>query len=217
MMAYSRSSSGRRGFTLIEIMIVVAILVALLTILIVKTRPALVVSKKQQTRATMEALRAMIDELQQNTQLNGFYPTSWPDHFDATTITVIDPNPITWNGQPAVVHTRALMAKLLAVPGNKKIMARLPSENFRVFPAGGEPASYANIAVPVDGWGAPILYVPPNGIILKTDAGTRRVTSARTQNTTDAVPMGIQGFWMSAGDDNNYQTGKDNVYSFDNN
>ncbi|MFI5379261.1 MAG: type II secretion system protein [Tepidisphaerales bacterium] len=212
------SSNPRRGFTVIEILIVVTIIALLMTILIIKLRPALIVTKSQQTRVTMEALRTMVDELRQTTDLNGFYPAAWPDHYDATTISSIGADPNAWTASPPVVRTRILMAKLLAVPANKKILARLPSENFKVFPlAAGDPAGYTTIPIPVDGWGSPILYVPPNGIILTTDAGLRRVTAARIQAPGDAVPMGIQGFWMSAGEDNNYQTGKDNVYSFDNN
>ncbi len=211
-------SLARPGFTLIEILIVVGILVLLLSILVVKMRPALMVSKKQQTRVTMEALRTMTDELRQSTALAGFYSKSWPQQLDSDTAPSVSTDPSTWNTHPAVVRTRLLMARLLANQANRAIADRLPSGSLRVFPAApGDPADLAATPVPVDAWGAPIIYVPPNGILLRTDAGLQRVTSARTQDIATAIPMGSQGFWMSAGEDNQYLTGADNVYSFDNN
>ena len=210
MKANNRTTSYRRAFTALEILIVVsiiALLIAGIAYMAVKPQQQAAVER---TRSAMEAVKGMLEELRLSTDLQGFY-TSTTTVIDASgSPMVADEDSSQWVNFTYAVNTQALMQKILSVPANKQAMAKLPAEMFKTF--GG-----SSIPVPVDGWGSPIILIPPGGIKVKDANGVvKLVTSAGILDANKPTPMGAKGFWISAGSDRNFQTGKDNVYSFDN-
>jgi prepilin-type N-terminal cleavage/methylation domain-containing protein len=211
-----RKTSWRQGFTVVEILIVVMILALLMAgVAYMVLRPQ-EQAKIRQTRMAMETLKSMVEELRLANDLQSFYPSQtdlarYPYQIDVSANPLVLPEDTAqWNTYPAVLRTQWLMQKLMAMPSNKQAMARLPAEMFKTF--GASPAPVA-----VDGWGSPIIYVPADGVVVRTATNqVMRVTSAGTVVPAAATPMGAKGFWMSAGPDRNFQTGKDNVCSFEN-
>ena len=72
----------------------------------------------------------------------------------------------------------------------------------------------------LDGWGNPIIYVPPGGIVVQLK-GQPTMSLVRSTGTTSFTPgsspplkSGDRPFWASAGPDGNFDNGDDNVYSF---
>ncbi|MFI5381278.1 MAG: type II secretion system protein [Tepidisphaerales bacterium] len=211
-----RKTSCRQGFTVIEILITVMILALLMAgVAYMVLRPQ-EQARIRQTRVAMEAVKSMVEELRLANNLYGFYPSDmdvarYPYQLDFSGgPVVLGDNSAGWGASADVTRTQWLMQKLMAVPANKQAMAKLPAEMFKTFGAGTVP-------VPVDGWGSPIIYVPLDGVVVRDAKGAvKRVTSAGTIDPAASTPMGAKGFWMSAGSDRNFQTGKDNVYSFEN-
>jgi prepilin-type N-terminal cleavage/methylation domain-containing protein len=107
---------------------------------------------------------------------------------------------------PAVVKTRRVMTRLLAVPANKAIVDALPAEQQWWTSAG---------VVLLDAHRNPILYVPHKGIT-RVNFG-RRVLDDGKEGFADAdravYTLAQHGFWVSAGADARFDTGDDNVWS----
>jgi len=119
----------------------------------------------------------------------------------------------------AVNQTRTIMARLLAIPSNKKVLDSLPADH--VWRTG-------NDVVLLDGFGNPIIYVPRRGLtgvnLGKTGENeypqatkNRTIASpgAKKLSTDDPPIMLGQPFFASAGEDGDFSKGDDNHYSFE--
>jgi hypothetical protein len=136
----------------------------------------------------------------------------------------------------AVELTQQVMTSLRAMPLNRSAIEQLPAEQLLQGP--GEFDDYTSITLimpsgisgsdPIvfdppmlaDAWGNPIIFVPSQGLMDVTfadkDADQYRVTSQGVALEAAAVPAGVRPFFASAGEDGNFQTGDDNIYSFEN-
>jgi hypothetical protein len=110
------------------------------------------------------------------------------------------------NTAPAINLTRTIMARLLAVPSNKKVLDSLPPD--QVWRTG-------NDVILLDGFRNPIIYVPRRGLtrVNLGAIGENKYPQA-TQNQTIA-PAGGQPFFASAGEDGDFSKGDDNHYSYE--
>jgi len=131
-------------------------------------------------------------------------------------------------------RTLIVLSLLRSVPANAKMLAQLPADAFIAPPPPAPPAPQPppvppNLpAIPVDGWGNPMIYVPPAGI-----GGIYITGSDGLAVPTTITSKDHKGFWVSGGPDgfiggfndaNGNGTveageipyGDDNIYSFEN-
>jgi hypothetical protein len=136
--------------------------------------------------------------------------------------------------QNATGATLLVMNMIKAMPDNARTLNGLPSNATRSFTgvvANTNPLVAITAPFMLDGWGHPILYVPPGGLIGVYVLGNDGRPEARLKSAPDG-----RGFWVSAGPDGyfgilpgpNGQVGNpapdaddiaggdDNVYSFEN-
>jgi len=144
---------------------------------------------------------------------------------------------------PATINTVIAMSRILAVRNNQSALANLPaSKLLKVRDAAtksgagsatlvGKIDSYITDAdrypILLDNWNNPVIYVPATGLGMAgatavvaangdVPAGAIKLTAQKAGDQTRVVvsPDG-KGFWASAGPDGNFQTGDDNIYSFE--
>ncbi len=206
-------------------MTVVAVIAILAGMLFIGARYMSSSAKRDKTRAMQQTLRGMLTERESATdakrirdEVDSLYRTGYPAPAtydvnnrivitlpDASTLTTLD------EGLPArypatsspVEATRQLMNLLIATPSNKTVVAGMPAESILKDISGG-------VILPtvlLDGYRNPIIVCPGRGL-----ANVQLVGGA---NQTITAPDG-KPFFASAGPDGNFQTGDDNVYSFEN-
>lgn len=208
-MAHRRNQRSG-GFTMVEMLTVIGIIMLLLAIGVVGLRYLAKVPEEQQTKVMMENLRSMVNEYENNggdmrliTNLVG----------NLSTATAGAPTDFVNPGgggrsHATVVRTRQIMAILLRVPNNLKIFESLPKDRLE-----GD----QNGAFLLDGWGNPIVFVPGGGMTgVNLESRTRTTDTAiswgranQTIRSTDYRP-----FFASAGPDKRFDWGDDNVYSY---
>lgn len=137
----------------------------------------------------------------------------------------------------AVRWSQCAMAFMLKDPKNRAMMSTVPPKRLLESPpwvgATGTPPKYTiEGALPLDGWGNPILFVPRGGIHLMMNPGERRVVEEVVVRSSGvyrlpAPPVGPNDrpFFASAGQDGYFMDlrpnvvdrvdkASDNVYSF---
>lgn len=131
---------------------------------------------------------------------------------------------------PAIVMTQQVMGRLLSSPVNRTIIAQLPGERLLKWQGGTTTPPTGGItfdtttkqptpSMLLDAWGNPMIFVPPSGLgpisvggnnnQVQTSVGVRSAAGYTT------FSPGATGFWASAGPDGRFDTGDDNVYSFE--
>ena len=118
------------------------------------------------------------------------------------------------------------------LPQVRPILSGLPSKSFLKINV--QDPSSTMMAVPrgitlggneapvlLDGWGNPIIYVPPGGIVVQIKGAARSLVGQELwHDALHADPRDRPSkstdhpFWASAGPDGNFDNGDDNVYSF---
>lgn len=161
-----------------------------------------------QTKVTLEALNSMIAELDANAGIA--LPSYGQNIIGAGQAVAWQVGDVTSGGAdragPVVTSTAGAMASLMKVPSNQKAVSQLPGN--KNMPIGGS-------EVLLDGWGNPIIYVPPGGITVYVTTGAATATQV-TMKSRDNRP-----FFASAGPDGDFGAttgdttglGDDNVYS----
>jgi type II secretory pathway pseudopilin PulG len=253
-----------RAFTTIELLTVIGILVILSAIAVIAMGRIRENAQRRQTQVSLQNAANLLTELELKgplrTQLFDpppdptfplpFYspvPASFDDAFEPSPGRVDEDS---WRGGqqgrygPSVQRTQGIMGKLAQIPANRSSIQQLPPEQMlRVSepapPAGltrdattGEP----NPPVMVDGWGNPIIFVPPGGLDgVIIDGVSYRITSAGIFPSTTPVadlPQSRRAFFASAGPDGAFDfidvngngtfnagvdraAGDDNLYSFE--
>ena len=152
------------------------------------------------------------------------------------------PYTLDYTKERAVFNTAAVMMYIARLPQARPILSSLPAKSFLQY--AGQPIKLSGNEAPVmlDGWGNPIIYVPPGGLVwekitsmdgssnppivhasrylVRTSGVTTLPEVTYTQGQPPAasafVPLkaGDRPFWASAGPDGNFDNGDDNVYSF---
>jgi prepilin-type N-terminal cleavage/methylation domain-containing protein len=215
-----------RGFTLIEMMVVIGILLVLIGIAIVGLTQMQKHSKDQHTKVVLQAMQSMMAELSTagGKGTTASFRTAWDNGGFA-----LDPTAATFPGPPPngsatwQEYSDRVLAILLATPANKAVFDKLPPEQVGS-------ATYTNNGVTVtlqqvlDGYGRPLRFVPSGGLGWQGPV----TSTARTGNpkllvqsdgvihdfntTNDRAPN-PRFFWMSAGADGDYLAADDNRYS----
>jgi len=216
----------RSAFTLVEILISIAVIGVLLGMVFLGFGHVRRGVDENATRTTIETLKGLVaeyravggsdDALESTYLLNPAVPPAPPDvpatppdfprdyQIVAPKRSVSEGAPAADRDCPAVVKTRRVMARLMAVPANRAVVDALPTEQKWTTAAG---------VVLLDAHHNPVLYVPRNGITvvqfgLKSDGTYEEFDRAVY---THQSPR--RGFWVSAGPDGRYDTGDDNTWS----
>jgi hypothetical protein len=89
-----------------------------------------------------------------------------------------------------------------------------------IIQATGTPPTTPQAPVVLDGWGNPIIFVPPSGLSnVQVNVDSTIAAYKSTGNATLPQSVTIQSpdgrpFWASAGPDGDFIRGDDNIYSF---
>ncbi len=218
----------RKAFTLLELLITIAIIALLAGLLIYGGRTLFSSQQERQTRVIMQSLDSMITEAEKKVKLT--------EIFDLPTqaLLLAPYNTALFNAPPGQVseggddrensiqvrYAGAILAALARVPENKTALERFPADRrLNTHVRGSTPPPYESFVL-IDGWGNPIIFVPPTGLRNITvggvlDCTVRSDMTIRPGSATPASSKG-RGFWASAGPDGSFIKGDDNVYSFEN-
>ena len=248
----------RRGFTLLEMMTAVGIILILLAIGVIGFRSLDASASKKETGTMLSNAQALLAELESTA---GLYRIEGPEGVYARGEKILpgpqlqspqNPSPPVRNPMDVVAgtatgdanryglamrRTQDVIARLSQVPRNKAMLAQMPAKRL----LGKAHASHTNgankvvihdspplpsndpaIDLPVtpvllDGWRNPLLFVPSGGLE-GVKVGTQTVivtTTGQRQKSSDPPNATDRPFWASAGPDGSFETGDDNLYSFD--
>jgi len=227
----------QRGYSLIEIMIVVAIITILVAAAFFGWSAVQRQATEQQTKAYLGTARAILNEYAAATKLsssattwqwNGAmvapatvtaeglnlmtaqarYETNPPGTTDSSDAPDFTQAPDNVGDTWQLRNTARVMQQIRRLPASAKLVSGLPKDATTV-------ALPAPLDVPllVDGFGNPMLYIP-TGLGNITAGGPGFVTVGGVKKVVKS-PDG-KPFWVSAGADGNFTTGDDNLYSFEN-
>jgi len=244
----------RKGFTTIELIMAISILMLLAGLVVVGFNVVGNSGKKNATKIALESYRAMLGELDAAAMLQRVKDLYGPDYgkkaMQAPGSVALAPGSVATDadriaavfapglGPKGLGNTANVLTQLYAMPRNRQILQALPAEKIvKVFnPHPNPPGSVNVVIVLVDGWGNPLIFVPPGGLmeVRFKDGSVRKVTSVGVvNNNTDPPPPGATAFFASAGPDGIFGWvnvdredefkpgedivgGDDNVYSFEN-
>jgi prepilin-type N-terminal cleavage/methylation domain-containing protein len=217
-------SLGRAGFTLIEMLIVIGVILVLVTIAIIGFRSMELSSAKKQTAVTLASAESMVKELAAIGALSRLEGpsnlTPIPIHNSTGNplgLTVNSPGDVnlgTGGRTTAINRQQLVMRALRSAPKNQQIIAGLPPQSLVAAPSSGP----LDPPVLADAWGNPLHYVPSGGMSGLTINGVinQTIRSGGAVDSTGAPVASPQdrGYWMSAGPDGNFTTFDDNMTSF---
>lgn len=197
-MTYRRNPLSPRGFTLIEMLVVLGIIVVLATIAITSMGRVLEGQRRTKTKATLANAVSILAEYDAATSLRSqpgemFLPGNphggkqpagnfdiWKDADPVTgNVQALEPlpGPVT-DDEPnrlkyqAVLNTAVVLKVAGGMPAARKILASLPSDNtLKIMDPTSPPAAPVTIGpVMLDAWGNPIIFVPASGLIVRLEA-----------------------------------------------
>jgi prepilin-type N-terminal cleavage/methylation domain-containing protein len=222
---------NRRGFTLIEVLAVIGIILVLLGLLVGAYRHISQAAARKETIADLHICRAMLTEYENH---NGISVVT-----NATGAGPIGPyvGDVSSRGGGArfgsgVANTMKMMIGLLQVPANRTVVEGIQAKRILEPKTNTTAITLDQGTVLLDGWGNPIIVVPPAGLVVKikdpsdTTGATMVPYIVRTSGTypctppsppyTASVPVSAadRPFFASAGQDGDFSFGEDNVYSF---
>ena len=210
----------RAAFTLIELMVVIGIIMLLVGISVYAYTQVTRHSKAQKTKAALEVCRALMAEYEATAgaaaarQLVTDTGNSWNNA--GQPLDANPPRPYAFD-----VQTRLLLRELLRSPNSKKILARLPAESLQYAQVQINRQLTENLPLILDGYGKPIFYIPPAGLVNLTVGGqpptpNRALRSDGQFHPLFPIASNLTGFWVSVGPDGKLYEGDDNQYSFEN-
>jgi prepilin-type N-terminal cleavage/methylation domain-containing protein len=205
-----RRRTGHSGFTLIEMLIVIGIILVLITIGVIGYRSMERTAAINGTKTSLGAAEGMLKTL-----VGSGTPNAIEGDASLVPLPVFNYTgtsyktfgaPSSASGGYGNAQQQAVMRILWSFPQNKSALASLQTV---AAPAGSNPIDPPFMA---DAWGNPILYVPAGGLTsVKVGDNANPVTITSTGLTGN---VNNRPFFVSAGPDGNFQTGDDNIYSF---
>jgi type II secretory pathway pseudopilin PulG len=269
---------SRGGFTMIELMVAIGILIILVGILMFAMRSIGDSAKAAETRATLASLSGMLAEMDAKTKLSqppiqywqpgnstpvdgqvalaadsevDFWHMPGKDTTGTYPMSIDAPPGSVKSGEQsrttdkAVQQTAIALSKLLTLPANRAKYQTIQANRLMTIPDDTNPAmkiKYSQYAIPLDGWGNPIIFVPASGLYNvhfssdQNGAAPHLITSSKMRvpngNNDRANVRVDRPFFASAGPDGvfgyvdtnlngSYETatdkpgGDDNIYSFE--
>jgi prepilin-type N-terminal cleavage/methylation domain-containing protein len=209
---------GQAGFTLIEMLVVVAIILLLLTIGVIGFRSMERSSSEKQTKVNLTNAEAL---LKQMTAVGILPRLQGPNDYQPTPLYPFDNNNVSQPIDPPVNQTvalqncRSVTRVMMQHPEVKKAILALPSQMIATPPTG----TTADPAL-IDAWGFALIFVPSGGLrnvqVEGAAAGSvvTVTSSGFVPSSTVAPNPQNRPFWVSPGPDGKYETGADNLYSF---
>jgi len=198
------SRRGRQGFTMIEIMVAIAIILILMAIGVVGYRSLDKSSSLKSTHVALNNCESFVAEYEAAGKSASTLPGSTGGPIPSSNYADVSPGA---NGRTiAISNAEAPIKVLLLVDKNKTMFAGLPTKAL-------VDLNGTRRQVLADGWGNPIIFVPRGGITTnlgKNSSGT----SYSKPGAIITAPTG-RPFWASAGPDGDFSTGDDNIYSFE--
>lgn len=225
---------NRKAFTLIEMLVVIAIIAILGGIALYALRGAGNSAKIQATRITLENAKSILAEYELQTKFavppQGWWQSDLPlppgtwrippvaeDFWHSVSPTAgIQPTPspiLVTTGENdrtnslAVQNTVMAMQAIATIPANRAAIGKLPSNRLLSVTCTGGPGYTTQLLL--DDWGNPIIFVPASGLGrpgAPVNVGGNPITIQAPNN---------RPFFASAGPDGNFATGDDNIYSFE--
>jgi prepilin-type N-terminal cleavage/methylation domain-containing protein len=214
-----KSRSHRRaGFTMIEMLVTISIILLLIGISVVGLTQIGKHSKAQHTKVVLAAAQSMLGEFETSGGKQAMARLKSETEIAGT----IGLDPVTGpflNGATSwQQYSDLVLARLLAVPANRAIFDKLPSEQVQTVPspiAGGAPLYEL-----LDGYGHPIKFMPSAGLAKVTSSAQsgnfRLLSDGRLHPVTGTDPFPCPNprpFFLSGGPDNDPLQIDDNQYS----
>jgi type II secretory pathway pseudopilin PulG len=205
---------------MLELMIVITIILVLLGLATVGFKHVTKSGKQNATKTALETCKSMMAEFLAANQKNGtqtlnnYYNTpTYTGHMQAHAGTIEGESASRYTDD-SIAFTQAVMGRLLAMPNNRATLQKIPASGL----LGKPPTSVQSVLLPnatsspnppilLDGWGNPIIFVPSLGLTGVTVGG---------QANQPVLAPDNRPFFVSAGEDGDFSTGDDNVYSFEN-
>jgi prepilin-type N-terminal cleavage/methylation domain-containing protein len=216
---------NRRGFTMIEVLAVIGIILVLLGLLVGAFRHISQAAARKETIADLHICRAMLTEYENH---NGISVVT-----NATGAGPVGPygGDISNHGGGArfgsgVANTMKMMIGLLQVPANRTVVQGIQAKRILEPKTNTAALNLDQGAVLLDGWGNPIIVVPPAGLVVNILDQTQTPPAAvlyvvrtsgmqpYTAGKTPVPSAADRPFFASAGQDGDFSIGEDNVYSF---
>jgi prepilin-type N-terminal cleavage/methylation domain-containing protein len=206
----------RKAFTLIEILTVIAIIAILVTLLTLGISHLNKTGKEKVTQTALHNLQSMLATRQLTgglQDINQLYSCAgWTSQGaqpagklgvsgDASNMAAsVIQGPSFVEPTSPLGATVLVMNKIKGIPDNARMIAALPGNavtSFTVQVPQTNPPVVITAPVLLDGWGHPILYVPPGGAVGLFKVGDNGQVQGMPVKTS---PDG-KGYWMSAGAD----------------
>jgi len=234
-----KNQKSNQGFTLVELMIVIGIIVVLVGIITVAVNVIGNDASTRQTRVAIETAMGMQQEYENTTTLSAGLKVN------ANATLLNDSGTSSSN----TIFTQRMVRNMARVPANRQAVEKMSTNtvarisavewNSSVTYVSGDVITHAsltynaiasslnqappnttfwnttstdlsNVIVPLDGWQKQLRYVGATLTNVTTD-----VSGTQTLRPNVTSPTG-RPFWFSAGPDADYTTHDDNVYSFEN-
>jgi prepilin-type N-terminal cleavage/methylation domain-containing protein len=227
-----------RGFTLLEMMVTIGILLVLMGIITVGLSSVIGGNQRRQTETILKRAQAFTAEISNSKQArDSFYQrVMWRTCLNPPYNVPSDASPPSPNNIPvnlsvpvtAVSRSCDVMSYLLSIGANKAIAEKLPPRSTNDLPsayqsrfAASDGKLLANVML--DAWGNPIIFVADGfeslnsaGVVIPQAnmGGLTGLTSSLAAPQSPFRAPDRRPFWFSAGPDGKYETHDDNIYSF---
>jgi prepilin-type N-terminal cleavage/methylation domain-containing protein len=226
-----RVGPRRSGFTLLEMLVTIGILLVLMGIIVVGLNVILGNNQRKQTEAILKRAQAFAAEVNNSKQgRDSFYQrVLWTTYIGAPNVNSAAV-PVAAGSAASVDNSVVIVRYLLSLKPNRDAAQKLPPRTATDIPSsyrngftGADAQLLANVMM--DAWGNPIVFVPDALEVANASTGLGQPASGAgglsglkstsgAVNSTRFTAPDRRPFWFSAGPDGKYETHDDNVYSF---